>query len=72
VDPTAQFAANLRRLRDAAGLTQDQLSDATQMAPSEISRYERGDRDPQLRQIVRLARGLGVPLTELLAGIDVN
>jgi transcriptional regulator with XRE-family HTH domain len=70
VEPTAQFAANLRRLRHAAGLTQDQLSDATQLAPSEISRYERGNRDPQLHQLVRLARGLEVSLAELLDGIE--
>jgi transcriptional regulator with XRE-family HTH domain len=70
VDPTAQFAQNLRRLRLAAGLTQEQLSDVTQLAPSEISRYERGGRDPQLQQLVRLSRGLQVPLAELIADIE--
>jgi transcriptional regulator with XRE-family HTH domain len=69
VDPTAQFAANLRRLRLAAGLTQERLSAATQMESAEISRLERGARDPQLRTIVRLARGLGVSVAELLAGV---
>jgi transcriptional regulator with XRE-family HTH domain len=70
VDPTAQFAENLRRLRLAAGLTQEQLSDATQLDPAEISRLERGIRDPRLRTLVRVARGLGVPLAELLAGVE--
>jgi transcriptional regulator with XRE-family HTH domain len=69
VDPTAQFAANLRRLRLAAGLTQERLSAATQMESAEISRLERGASDPQLRTIVRLARGLGVSVAELLAGV---
>jgi transcriptional regulator with XRE-family HTH domain len=70
VDPTAQFAANLRRLRLAAGLTQERLSAVTQMEPSEISRLERGGRDPQLVTMVRLARGLDVTVAELVAGIE--
>jgi transcriptional regulator with XRE-family HTH domain len=70
VDPTAQFAQNLRRLRDAAGFTQEALSEATKIDPGEISRLERGIRDPQLRTIVRIARGLDVPVTDLLSGIE--
>jgi transcriptional regulator with XRE-family HTH domain len=70
VDPKAQFGANLRRLRLAAGFTQERLSAAIQMEPAEISRLERGGRDPQLLTIVRLARGLGVPVAELVAGIE--
>ena len=70
MEPTAQFATNLRRLRLAAGLTQERLSDLTQMDPAEISRLERGIRDPQLMTIVRVARGLGVAPTELLADIE--
>ena len=70
MDPTAQFAENLRRLRHAAGLTQERLSELTQLDPAEISRLERGVRDPQLMTIVRVARGLGVAPAEMLAGID--
>jgi transcriptional regulator with XRE-family HTH domain len=70
VDPTAQFAQNLRRLREAAGMTQEALSQTAGMGPAELSRLERGGRDPQLRTIVRLARGLGVPVAELLAGVE--
>jgi len=70
VDPTAQFARNLRRLREAAGLTQDGLGRAVMMDGAEISRYERGERDPQLRNLVRLARGLGVSVADLIADIE--
>jgi transcriptional regulator with XRE-family HTH domain len=70
VEPKQQFAANLRRLRLAAGLTQDQLSAAVQMEPAEISRLERGGRDPQLLTIVRLARGLGVSVGDLLVNVE--
>jgi transcriptional regulator with XRE-family HTH domain len=68
-DPAEQFGANLRRLRAAAGLTQEALSRRTMLDTGEISRLERGVRDPQLRTIVRVARGLDVPVSELLAGI---
>ncbi len=70
MDPTAQFASNLRRLREAAGLTQDGLGRAVMMDGAEISRYERGERDPQLRNLVRLARGLGVTVADLIADIE--
>ena len=70
MDPTAQFAQNLRRLRLDAGFTQEALSEAAKMDTGEISRLERGVRDPQLRTMVRLARGLDRPLTDLLAGIE--
>lgn len=69
MDPTAQFAQNLRRLRTASGLTQERLAERTKIDPGEISRLERGVRDPQLRTIVRVARGLGVPVCELLADV---
>lgn len=68
-DPAQQFGANLRRLRDAAGLTQEALSERTMLDPGEISRLERGRRDPQLLTIVRVARGLDVSVAELVAGI---
>ena len=70
MDPTAQFAENLRRLRQDGGLTQEALSAATKLDTGEISRLERGERDPQLRTLVRLSRGLGRPLTDLIAGIE--
>ncbi|MDA0184367.1 helix-turn-helix domain-containing protein [Solirubrobacter phytolaccae] len=70
MDPTAQFAENLRRLRLAAGMTQERLSEEAQMDAAEISRLERGGRDPQLLTIVRVARGLGVTPSELLSGVE--
>ena len=70
MEPTAQFARNLRRLREARGFTQDGLGRAVMMDGAEISRYERGERDPQLRNLVRLARGLGVTVAELVADIE--
>jgi transcriptional regulator with XRE-family HTH domain len=69
VQPRDQFGANLRRLRHSAGLSQLQLSDRSGLHFTEISRLERGVRDPRLTTIVQLARGLEVDPAELVAGI---
>jgi transcriptional regulator with XRE-family HTH domain len=64
-----RFAANLRRLRKEAGLSQEKLSALTGLHPTEISRLERAVREPRLGTMVRLARGLKVELESLVAGI---
>jgi transcriptional regulator with XRE-family HTH domain len=67
VEPREQFAANLRRLRTTAELSQEDLSDLSGLHATEISRLERGVRDPRLSTIVRLARALRVDAAALLA-----
>ncbi|MER7845698.1 helix-turn-helix transcriptional regulator [Kitasatospora sp. NPDC096077] len=52
LDPSASplkaFGAQLRRLRKAAGLTQIELGERTQLSDSQISNLERGTRNPTL------------------------
>jgi transcriptional regulator with XRE-family HTH domain len=67
--PEERFAANLRRHRKAARLTQEQLSAKAGLHPTEISRLERAVRDPRLSTIVSVARGLGVSAEQLVTGI---
>ncbi len=69
MQPHEQFGANLRRARLEAGLTQEQLSDLCGLHSTEISRLERAVREPRLSTIVQVARGLGLPAADLLAGI---
>jgi transcriptional regulator with XRE-family HTH domain len=64
-----RFGANLRRLREAAGLTQLELGHRCNLQNTVISRYERGLRDPQLEAIAALAEGLGVRAADLVDGI---
>jgi transcriptional regulator with XRE-family HTH domain len=70
VRPQEQLGANLRRIRRAAGLSQVALSDRCGLHFTEISRLERGVRDPQLTTIVKLARGLEIAPAELLDGVS--
>jgi transcriptional regulator with XRE-family HTH domain len=68
--PRERFGANLRRAREAAGISQLSLQLSSGVHMTEISRYENGHKEPQLTTIVRLARGLGLPPAELLADMD--
>jgi transcriptional regulator with XRE-family HTH domain len=64
------FAANLRRLREERGLSQDALAQRADMDAAEVRRIEAGTRDPGVRVVTRLARGLGIGPGVLLAGIE--
>ena len=63
------FGQNVRRLRSVSGFTQERLADRADLDPTYISGIERGVRNPTLVIIVRLAKALGVPLSELCKDI---
>lgn len=54
-------------LRHKCGLTQDQLAERSGLSRDEISRIERGGRNPRLETIWRLTQGLGVTLQEFFS-----
>ncbi len=58
------------RCRRNAGRSQEALGFAARLHRTEVSLLERGERDPRLSTIVRLARALGVTPAELLDGIE--
>ena len=64
------FASNLRRMRNERSLTQDDLADLAAMDASELRRFEAARRDPGIRVLTRLSRGLGVKPSDLLDGIE--
>jgi transcriptional regulator with XRE-family HTH domain len=68
-DPRATFGANLRSAREQAGLTQEALGHRADFHPTEVNRIERGRRNPGLLTIVKLAKALGIPAGDLLAGL---
>lgn len=61
------FGRALRFLRSAAGLTQDELSERSGVHTTEISRLEKGEGNPTLKTVKRLAKGLGCPCSHLFA-----
>jgi transcriptional regulator with XRE-family HTH domain len=66
-----QFAVNLRKHRDRAGLSQEALADICDLHRTEISLLERCKRSPRLETIVILSRGLELSSPgDLLEGIN--
>ena len=60
------FAANLRRLRNAKGVSQDELAYEANVSRSYLSQLEKGTFYASLNVVGRLAEALGVEPAELL------
>lgn len=64
--PASVFGARLARERGRRALSMEQLARIAGTHASEISRLERGLRDPRLSTIDRLARALDISSAELV------
>ncbi len=60
------FGANVRRIREAKGWSQDLLSEVSGLHRTYISGIERGVRNPTISIIERISDALDVPPPELL------
>jgi transcriptional regulator with XRE-family HTH domain len=69
VNPQERFAANLRKARTKAGISQEELGNRCDLHRTEISLLERAGREPRLSTIVKLASSLETTPAELIAGI---
>jgi len=74
VNIAGQFAERLRQARTQTGLSQSQLASRAGVSHSEIYRLEAGTREPRLGTVSELARGLGLDIGDLVAGLgrDAN
>ena len=66
------FAENLKRCRRAAGLTQKQLADKTNVSQVSILYWETGRFLPTKNNALQLARVLGVSYNDLMKGEETN
>jgi transcriptional regulator with XRE-family HTH domain len=69
MDKRDRFAANLRRAREAAGISQEELAERCELHRTEVSLLERGGREPRLGTMIKLATALGTDADALCAGI---
>lgn len=65
-DLNARFATNVRRLRRAAGVSQEALAAAAGLHRTYVGAVERGERRVTLRTVERIAAALSVDPLDLL------
>ncbi len=63
------FGKEVRRRREALGLTLEQLAERAGLTPNYVGTVETGRRDPSLSTVLSLAKGLKVPAADLLGGL---
>lgn len=68
----AEFGENVRRLREAKGLTQQRLADQLYVTRQAVSRWEGGSRYPDLMTAKKLAETLGSTMDALLSQEDMR
>lgn len=59
------FAQRVRTLREAQGISQEKLAERAELHRTYIGMVERLERNPSLVCINKIAKGLGVHITEL-------
>jgi transcriptional regulator with XRE-family HTH domain len=67
---TVRFGGKVREERRKRRLSQEKLAELCGLDRTYISGVERGERNVSLRNIVRIARALGVAPSELFSGFD--
>ena len=61
-----QFGANMRHLREQLGLSQEALAQRSELHRTYVGGIERGERNPSLLNILRIAKALGQEPSALL------
>jgi transcriptional regulator with XRE-family HTH domain len=59
-------AANLKRLREGKGLSQEAFADVCGLHRTYVSGVERGVRNPTITVVAKIAKGLGVSAAVLM------
>ena len=65
-----QLGERVRQLREARGWSQEGFAHEGGLGRSFAGAIERGEKDVRLSTLTKLARALGVSLSQLLKGID--
>lgn len=61
-----QFGDNIKKKRKELDLTQEELADKASIERSYMGTIERGERNPTLLKVYRIARALAISIKELL------
>lgn len=63
-----KFKNKIKKLRQQANLTQEQLAHVVGVTDTCYQSYEYGDREPKARTAIRIAKALGTTVEELWDG----
>jgi transcriptional regulator with XRE-family HTH domain len=66
MDVRRRVGLNVKRLREAQGISQEDLADRAGVHRTYVSGVERGVRNPTVTVLEKIAGALGEPLTELV------
>jgi transcriptional regulator with XRE-family HTH domain len=72
MDPKSSFGARVRELRTKKGWSQERLAAEAKLDRTYIGGIERGERNPSLVNIYRLAKALNVSVRHLLLSEGIN
>jgi Zn-dependent peptidase ImmA (M78 family)/DNA-binding XRE family transcriptional regulator len=64
VNPTQNFARNLTKIRQLQGMSQEDLAKKAELTRQTIIKYEKGETDPSISLVSKLADVLGIPFSE--------
>ena len=64
------LSRNVKRLREVAGLTQEQLARKAQVNPNYIGKLESKPQNVTIDVVERLAKALKCPVEQLIGGIE--
>ena len=72
MDPAVAFGTVLRRLRQEASLTQEDLGFEADLRRTYVSVLELGQQQPSLTTILKLSGALGRPASEVMALVEAE
>jgi transcriptional regulator with XRE-family HTH domain len=71
-DPVLRaFGCSVKKQREAKGLTQESLAEKADLDRTYLSDVERGTRNLGVKNVVRIAKALGVTPAKLMDGVGV-
>jgi len=65
-----EFGKKLRKLRDMADLSQEELAELSGLHRNYIGGMERGERNPTITSLRKVSKALGISLPKLFKGLD--
>lgn len=70
-DCAREFGRRVRALRVRLGVSQEALGERAQLHRTYVGRLERGELNPSLHNVLRLASGLGVDAMDLVRDLPM-